>query len=295
MSGYTRRPEWLKLRPLNSIALSSIRSVSRDLKLNTVCDSARCPNRPECFARNTATFMLLGDICTRNCTFCAVKNGRPASPDPMEPGHIVAAIAKLNLRYVVITSVTRDDLPDGGASQFASTIQAIRQYDPDIRVEVLIPDFKGSLSALKLVIDACPSVLNHNVETIPRLYAEVRPEADYRRSIRILEQTKLFNNEILTKSGFMLGLGESRQEVIELMANLRKAGCDILTIGQYLQPSLKHHKVISFIRPEEFEDYARIGKLLGFRKVIAGPLVRSSFNAAESYLAAKRGDLTPIV
>ena len=169
MSGYTRRPEWLKLRPLNSIALSSIRSVSRDLKLNTVCDSARCPNRPECFARNTATFMLLGDICTRNCTFCAVKNGRPASPDPMEPGHIVAAIAKLNLRYVVITSVTRDDLPDGGASQFASTIQAIRQYDPDIRVEVLIPDFKGSLSALKLVIDACPSVLNHNVETIPRL------------------------------------------------------------------------------------------------------------------------------
>ena len=295
MSGYTRRPEWLKLRPLNSIALSSIRSVSRDLKLNTVCDSARCPNRPECFARNTATFMLLGDICTRNCTFCAVKNGRPASPDPMEPGHIVAAIAKLNLRYVVITSVTRDDLPDGGASQFASTIQAIRQYDPDIRVEVLIPDFKGSLSALKLVIDACPSVLNHNVETIPRLYAEVRPEADYRRSIRILEQTKLFNNEILTKSGFMLGLGESRQEVIELMANLRKAGCDILTIGQYLQPSLKHHKVISFIRPEEFEDYARIGKLLGFRKVIAGSLVRSSFNAAEAYLAAKRGDLTPIV
>jgi lipoic acid synthetase len=202
----------------------------------------------------------------------------------MEPEHIVAAIARLNLRYVVITSVTRDDLPDGGASQFAQTIRSIRQYDPSIRVAVLIPDFNGSLYALNLVTNACPSVLNHNVETIPRLDAEVRPEADYRRSIRVLEQTKLLNNEILTKSGFMLGLGESRQEVIELMANLRKAGCDILTIGQYLQPSLKHHKVLDFIRPEEFEDYARVGKLLGFRKVIAGPLVRSSFNAAAAYL-----------
>ena len=287
MPCYTRRPEWLKLQPLNSAVLSNIRRVTHDLKLHTVCDSARCPNRPECFAQGTATFMLLGDICTRNCTFCKVRKGKPLSPDPEEPERIVAAVDKLKLRYVVITSVTRDDLPDGGASQFARTIRAIHEYDPYVMVEVLIPDFNGSLSALQKVTDTFPAVLNHNVETVSSLYPEVRPEADYRRSIRLLEQSKLLNNEILTKSGFMLGLGEVRQEVIKLMINLREVGCDLLTIGQYLQPSLKHHEVVSFIPSEEFEDYVHVGQLLGFRQVIAGPLVRSSFHAAEAYLVAK--------
>ena len=287
MPCYTRRPEWLKLQPLNSAVLSNIRRVTHDLKLHTVCDSARCPNRPECFAQGTATFMLLGDICTRNCTFCKVRKGKPLSPDPEEPERIVAAVDKLKLRYVVITSVTRDDLPDGGASQFAQTLRAIHEYDPYVMVEVLIPDFNGSLSALQKVTDTFPAVLNHNVETVSSLYPEVRPEADYRRSIRLLEQSKLLNNEILTKSGFMLGLGEVRQEVIKLMINLREVGCDLLTIGQYLQPSLKHHEVVSFIPSEEFEDYVHVGQLLGFRQVIAGPLVRSSFHAAEAYLVAK--------
>ena len=286
MVDYARRPEWLKVSPLDPAILNKMRRLMRDLKLHTICESARCPNCTECFRRATATFMILGDICTRNCTFCAVKRGKPLSPDPQEPEHIVTAVDKLGLRYVVITSVTRDDLPDGGASQFAHTVKAIREYDSHIMVEVLIPDFSGSLSALQTVIDASPAVLNHNIETVPRLYPEVRPKADYRRSIELLRQSKLLNNRILTKSGFMLGLGEVRQEVIELMADLRQAGCDLLTIGQYLQPSLRHHKVMKFTPPEEFEEYGNIGKQLGFRQVVSGPLVRSSFHAAETYLLA---------
>jgi len=254
----------------------------RDLKLHTVCESAQCPNRTECFAEDTATFMILGDICTRNCTFCAVKHGKPQVPDSQEPEHIVEAVNKLGLRYVVITSVTRDDRPDGGASQFAQTITAIHNYEPDIRVEVLIPDFGGSSVALQTVVNACPTVLNHNVETVPRLYPEVRPQAKYQRSLELFKQSKLLNNKILTKSGFMLGLGESRQEVIEVMADLREAGCDVLTIGQYLQPSLRHYKLVRYVPPEEFEEYANIGKQLGFRQVVSGPLVRSSFHAAET-------------
>jgi len=230
--------------------------------------------------------MILGDICTRNCTFCAVKKGKPLAPDPQEPEHLVTAVDKLGLRYVVITSVTRDDLPDGGASQFAQTIKAFHKYDPCIMVEVLIPAFRGSFSALQTVIDTRPTVLNHNVETVPRLYPEVRPKADYWRSIGLLKQAKLLNNRILTKSGFMLGLGEVRQEVIELMADLREADCDFLTIGQYLPPSLRHHKVVRYVPPEEFEEYSDIGKQLGFRHVVSGSLVRSSFHAAETYLSA---------
>ena len=288
MLGHARRPDWLKMSPLDPVILSKMRRLMKDLKLHTVCESARCPNRTECFRQGTATFMILGDICTRNCTFCAVKKGKPLSPNPQEPEHIVTAVDKLGLRYVVITSVTRDDLPDGGASQFAQTIKAIHKYDPNIMVEVLIPDFRGSLSAVQTVIDTYPTVLNHNIETVPRLYPEVRPKADYRRSIEILKQSKLLNNRILTKSGFMLGLGEIRQEVIELMANLRQAGCDLLTIGQYLQPSLRHHKVMKFIPPEEFEEYGNIGKQLGFQHVASAPLVRSSFHAAETYFLAHR-------
>ena len=281
MVGYTRRPEWLKLSPLEPAILNKMRRLTRDLKLHTVCQSARCPNRPKCFAEGSATFMILGDICTRNCTFCAVKKGKPQAPDPQEPEHIVEAVNKLGLRYVVITSVTRDDLPDGGSSHFAQTIRAIHKYDPNIMVEVLIPDFKGSLSALQTVIDAFPAVLNHNIETVPRLYPEVRPQAKYQRSLELLKQAKLFSGGLLTKSGLMLGLGEAREEVIEVMADLRQAGCGILTIGQYLQPSLKHHQLVRYIPPEEFEQYQNRGREMGFVAVISGPLVRSSFHAAD--------------
>ena len=286
MLGYARRPEWLKLNPLDSATLNKMRRLMRDSRLHTVCESARCPNCTECFAAGTATFMILGNICTRHCTFCAVKHGKPQAPDSQEPEHIVAAVNKLGLRYVVITSVTRDDLPDGGAAYFSQTIKAIHECDSDIRVEVLIPDFKGSLSALHTVTDACPSVLNHNIETVPRLYPEVRPEADYQRSIRLLKQAKLANSKLLTKSGLMLGLGETRQEVIAVMDDLRRVDCDVITIGQYLQPSLKHHRLVRYIPPEEFEEYQNTGREMGFASVISGSLVRSSFHAAETYLLA---------
>lgn len=288
MAGYTRRPEWLKLSALEPTILNRATKLTRDLKLHTVCESARCPNRTKCFAEGTATFMILGNICTRNCTFCAVKHGKPQAPDPQETDHIVQAVDRLGLRYVVITSVTRDDLPDGGSSQFAQTVRAIRKYDPGIAVEVLIPDFQGSASALKTVADASPAVLNHNIETVPRLYFEVRPQANYWRSLDLLKQARLLDTSLLTKSGLMLGLGESREEVIEVMADLRHAGCDLLTIGQYLQPSLQHHRSVRYIRPEDFEEYRIVGKELGFVSVMSGPLVRSSFHAAEMYISATR-------
>ena len=277
MSSYARRPEWLKLKPLDSTVLTRMRKLTRGLKLHTICESARCPNRTECFAQGTATFMILGDICTRNCTFCAVKHGKPETPDPEEPEHIVSAVKKLGLRYVVITSVTRDDLPNGGASQFAQIIKALRAYDSNILVEVLVPDFRGSLPAWQIVIDASPDVLNHNVETVPRLYLEVRPGANYQRSLELLRRAKL--NGLLTKSGLMLGLGENRQEIIEVMADLREAGCDLMTIGQYLQPSLKHHQVVRYVTPDEFDQYEVIARKMRFSGVASGPLVRSSFNA----------------
>ena len=291
MSEYTRRPEWLRPSPLNPAVLAEMGRLMRGLKLHTVCESAQCPNRAECFAEGTATFMILGDRCTRNCTFCAVTKGVPLPTDPEEPAHIVAAVRKLGLRYVVVTSVTRDDLSDGGASHFAQTIAAIRKYDPNIAVEVLIPDFRGSLLALQTVVDACPAVLNHNVETVPRLYHEVRPKANYRQSIELLKQAKCLNNGFLTKSGLMLGLGETRQEVIEVMTDLRRAGCDILTLGQYLQPSLNHHKVVRYVTPEEFEEYRNAGEEMGFTSVVSDPLVRSSFHAAEAYLSHRGGSI----
>ena len=278
----------MKLSPFDAAALAPMRNLTRELKLHTVCESARCPNRQRCYAEGTATFMILGNICTRNCTFCAVQSGCPRAPDPHEPENVVAAVAGLQLRYVVITSVTRDDLTDGGACHFARTIEAIHSYDPRIIVEALIPDFGGSLSALRTVTDTPLAVLNHNVETVPRLYPEVRPEAGYRRSLDVLNQARLFNSGIMTKSGLMLGLGESREEVIDVMNDLRQVGCYVLTIGQYLQPSLEHHKLVRYVSPEEFAEYENIGKQLGFRYVASGPLVRSSFHAAETYLVATR-------
>ncbi len=288
MSDYVRRPEWLKLSPLDPRILGPMRKLTRDLKLHTVCESAHCPNQAECFSRGTAAFMILGDTCTRHCTFCAVKKGRPQDPDPQEPHHIVEAVSTLKLNYVVVTSVTRDDLPDGGASHFAQTIRAIHDYNPAIAVEVLIPDFGGSRSALEHVLSAQPAVLNHNLETVPRLYPEVRPQADYRRSLEVLSRGRLLGNNVVIKSGIMLGLGESQQEVIGLMTDLRQVGCDVLTIGQYLPPSLKHHKLIRYVTPEEFAEYQNIGKNMGFVSVFSGPLVRSSFHAAEVYLLTAR-------
>ncbi len=287
MSQGTHRPEWLRLKSLNPAALGRMEELMKGLGLHTVCHGAMCPNRSECFGRGTATFMILGDSCTRNCTFCAVNKGWPLPPDAGEPERIVAAVRKLGLGYVVITSVTRDDLPDGGAAQFVRTIRALHEYDPGITVEVLVPDFGGSDDAIKMVVSASPAVLNHNVETVPRLYPEVRPEASYPRSLQLLEKARLGNGHLLTKSGLMLGLGETHEEVIRVMSDLRGVGCDILTIGQYLRPSLRHHDVDRYVHPDEFAEYQRIGQGMGFSSVVSGPLVRSSFNAAETHLVAR--------
>jgi lipoic acid synthetase len=230
--------------------------------------------------------MILGDSCTRNCTFCAVGKGPTLPPTPEEPEGIVAAVKKLELNYVVITSVTRDDLPDGGASQFVRSIRALLEYDPGLTIEVLVPDFNGSDDAIEVVINAHPAVLNHNVETVPRLYPEVRPEASYSRSLKLLEKARYANSRLLTKSGLMLGLGETLKEVIRVMSDLRQAGCDILTVGQYLRPSLRHHRVDRYVHPDEFAEYRQIGQEMGFSSVISGPLVRSSFHAAETHLLA---------
>jgi len=290
MPAYPRRPEWLKLSPLDPTTMAAMRKLTRPLKLHTVCESARCPNRQECFSQGTATFMILGDVCTRDCSFCAVQSGRPQNPDPGEPDSIVEAVAELGLQYVVITSVTRDDLPDGGASHFAHTINAIHDYDPNIMVEALIPDLGGSLPALQTVTDTSLAVLNHNVETVARLYSEVRPQADYQRSLEVLRGARLLNPGLLTKSGLMVGLGETKDEVLRVMTDLRDAGCDLLTIGQYLAPSLKHHELVRFVHPDEFAEYEDTGKQMGFQYVVAGPLVRSSFHAGEAYISTTRSN-----
>lgn len=286
MTEYSKRPR-LRVSPLSSPVIDEMTKLMRGLSLHTVCESARCPNRADCFGKSTATFMILGNTCTRHCTFCAVAKGEPEAVDPSEPDNIVAAIRKLNIKYAVITSVTRDDLPDGGAAHFVEVVTKIREDDSSILVEVLIPDFKGSLQALKTVIDAGPAVLNHNVETVPRLYSEVRPEADYRRSIELIRSAKAIDQSTITKSGIMLGLGESQKEVVQVMTDLRQSGCDILTIGQYLSPSLKHHPVVRYAPDEEFVECEKLGHEMGFAAVIAGPLVRSSYHAGEAYKLAK--------
>lgn len=281
-----KRPEWLRLSPVDHKVRGEMGRFLRGLDLHTVCESARCPNREECFGAGTATFMILGDVCTRNCTFCAVDKGGPLPPDPQEPEHIMEAVRRLNLRYVVVTSVTRDDLPDGGAGQFAEVIRTLRRYDPAVMVEVLVPDFQGLQASLQAVVEARPAVFNHNIETVPRLYPEVRPKANYQRSLDLLKQAKQLDAGLLTKSGLMVGLGESLNEIITAMQNLREAGCDFLTIGQYLQPSLKHHEVVRYVPPEEFAEYKKIGEKLGFAAVVSGPLVRSSFHAADTFRVA---------
>lgn len=274
-----RKPQWLKKRIPPVSDLMKVRSVLEELGLHTVCDEARCPNLGECFSEGTATFLILGDICTRNCGFCSVRHGVPLSPSEEEPQKVALAVRRLNLQYVVITSVSRDDLPDGGASHFARTIRSIRALDPKIKIEVLIPDFQGEPSSLEIVLKEGPEVLNHNVETVARLYPRVRPQASFRRSMELLKKVKEWDKKILTKSGFMVGLGESHEEVLELMGQLREVGCDFLTIGQYLQPQADRLPVERYIRPEEFEEFKRIGEGMGFKAVASGPFVRSSFHA----------------
>jgi lipoic acid synthetase len=278
-----KKPPWLKKRIPSFQDLQKVQSILAEKDLHTVCEEARCPNLGECFSQGTATILILGRICTRDCGFCAVEHGVPGSLDEAEPEHVAQAVERMGLRYVVITSVTRDDLRDGGASHFAKTIQAIRALDPTIKVEVLIPDFKGDVDCLDRVLRASPDVLNHNVETIPRLYPAVRPGADYKRSLDLLKKSKESYPYVRTKSGFMLGLGETKQEVLDLLRDLRQVGCDFLTIGQYLQPRSDRLPVVRYIPPEEFEVYRKIGEAMGFRRVASGPFVRSSFHASQMF------------
>jgi lipoic acid synthetase len=281
-------PAFLVKRVPKQQNIRQIRQMLENSALHTVCESASCPNIGECFSRQTLTFMILGDVCTRHCAFCGVNKGQPLPVNPNEPQHIAEAVEKLKLNYVVITSVTRDDLEDGGASHFAAVISQLRtarQSSPqapnsELRTEVLIPDFQGDQNALKLVLDAKPYVLNHNVETIPRLYDQVRPQADYARSLNLLANSKKINPAVYTKSGFMVGLGEDKDEVFGVLQDLRAVGCDIATIGQYLPPTRSHLPAKRFVLPEEFLEYETFGRQLGL-KVHAGPFVRSSYRAEE--------------
>ena len=275
-----RKPEWLK-RKIDPAAVNQMESLLRSLGLHTVCEGANCPNRGECFRNKTATFMILGDVCSRNCRFCAVTKGAPTPVAPDEPAHVAEAAEKLGLKHAVITSVTRDDLPDGGAAHFAAVVAAIRQRLPDTTIEVLIPDFQGSLAALQTVIDARPEIINHNIETVPSLYETVRPMAQYARSLELLRRVKELGGGIYSKTGLMVGLGETADEVYAVMDDLLEAGCDILTIGQYLQPTKGHLPVVEYIHPDQFDAYRRIGLEKGFKYIASGPLVRSSYNAAE--------------
>ena len=279
----TRKPPWLKKRIPPMEDLAKIKAILDRGNLHTVCEEARCPNLGDCFSRGTATFLILGRVCTRHCGFCAVEHGIPSPPEEKECEELVDAVKKMGLRYVVITSVTRDDLSDGGSSGYARAVRALRAFDPEIKIEVLIPDFNGDLSCLLAVLRETPDVLNHNVETVCRLYPQVRPQADYRRSLELLKRAKKSSPHLLTKSGFMLGLGEAQQEVLDLLRDLRDAGCNFLTIGQYLQPRPDRLPVARYIPPEEFEEYKKIAEEMGFERVASGPFVRSSFHASRMF------------
>ncbi len=274
-----RRPEWLKVRLAGGKAYREVNDLVENLNLHTVCRSARCPNVGDCWSRRTATFMILGDVCTRNCRFCAVKTGHPNHVDPREPEKVARAVKALNLRHVVITSVTRDDLPDGGATVFVETINQIRSVHPGCSIEVLIPDFKGDRAALGAVFEARPDILNHNLEVVPRLYPLARAQAVFERSLEMLRQAK--QHGLISKTGIMVGLGESREEVTELLKLLADIELDVLTIGQYLQPSRNHLPVVRYYEPEEFQELKKLGELFGIKHVESGPLVRSSYHADE--------------
>ncbi len=281
----TPAPEWLlkevrQARKGRGAALISQTSgLLAHLGLPTVCDEARCPNRGECFSHHTATFLILGEVCTRGCAFCAVKKGKPLPLEKDEPQRLAQAVSEMGLRHVVITSVTRDDLPDGGAAHYARVVEVLRQQCPGVRVELLVPDFGGSAEALAIVLAPAPDILAHNLETVPRLYPQVRRGADYRRSLKLLEQSTQLADKVITKSGLMLGLGEESTEIEAVLQDLREVNCDMLTLGQYLSPSLRHVPVARYVRPEEFDAWRRRALALGFKSVAAGALVRSSYKA----------------
>ena len=281
MSGGRRHPEWIKVRAPQGQAFFETRRLVKDLRLHTVCEEAMCPNVGECWGHRTATFMLLGDVCTRNCAFCAVAHGKPVPVDPDEPRRVAEGVARLGLRHVVVTSVDRDDLPDGGAAHFAETARQIKERVPACTVEVLVPDFRPDPAAIDIVTDAPIDILNHNLETVPRLYKRVRPGATYARSLALLERAKARRPAVLSKTGLMLGLGEESAEVEAAFADIAATGCDILTLGQYLRPSASHLPVERYLAPEEFVALRTNALRFGFRHVESGPLVRSSYHAWE--------------
>lgn len=274
-----RLPEWLTIRLPRPDTINEVQEMMRGKNLHTVCESARCPNLPECWSKKTATFMILGDTCTRSCGFCAIKVGKGLELDPFEPLNVAKATKELGLKHVVVTSVARDDLKDQGATQFAKTITALHKELPDVIVEILTPDFRGDETCIRLVCDAKPEIYNHNIETVERLHTIVRPQAKYARTMRVLEMVKEIDPAIYTKSGLMLGLGETKQEVVKTLEDLRKIGVDAVTIGQYLRPTMKHLPVVEYIHPDVFKEFEEIGEGMGFAFVASGPFIRSSYNA----------------
>ncbi len=280
---HLKKPAWLKKRVSAGCEYQKVVKLLRDASLHTVCEEAHCPNLGECFSSGTATFMILGDHCTRNCRFCAVQHGTPEPPDSEEPLRVAEAVKEMGLRYAVVTSVTRDDLPDGGAGHFAAVIAATKERNPHTKVEVLIPDFKGSQKDLKTVVDARPHVLNHNLETVLRLYPNVRPQADYRGSLKLIQRVREMDRGMASKSGIMLGLGETDEEVSELLRDLLAVDCSLLTLGQYLAPSANHHPVVEYVSPERFSKWEKTALEMGFAGVASGPFVRSSFHAGEMF------------
>lgn len=279
-TAFQRKPAWIKAQAPTSPEVKRLKAVLRAHNLHTVCEEAACPNLGECFHHGTATFMIMGDVCTRRCPFCDVAHGKPLPLDPQEPYNLAATIHAMGLRYVVITSVDRDDLRDGGAAHFVACIQAARAQSPELKIEILTPDFRGRLElALQTLQAAPPDVFNHNLETVPRLYKQCRPGADYRHSLQLIQAFKRLFPHIPTKSGLMLGLGETTEEILATLQDLRAHGCDMLTLGQYLQPSRHHLPVARFIPPEEFAELAQAAKAMGFTQVASGPMVRSSYHA----------------
>lgn len=297
-AGVVVKPEWLRVKAPQWERVGSVKEILRDLSLNTVCEEASCPNIGECFHNGTATFLIMGPACTRACPYCDIDfEKKPKALDPTEPERLAEAVRRLKLNHVVITSVNRDDLPDGGASQFVRCIELIRSTSPGTTIEVLIPDLCGNWEALATILNAEPEVLNHNTETVPRLYRRVRPQGDYQRTLQLMERSRQLSPSVYTKSGIMVGLGETDAEVREVMQDLRKVDCDILTIGQYLQPSQKHLKVDNFVPPEQFAAWQEFGEAIGFLQVVASPLTRSSYHAEqvrsimERYPRRKRDEL----
>jgi lipoic acid synthetase len=280
---HVRKPDWLRVKAPGSEEYMKTRKLMRDLKLNTVCEEAACPNIGECWSQKHATVMILGDICTRACAFCNIKTGMPRTVDHDEPEHVATAVGELGLEHVVITSVDRDDLPDGGASQFVQVIRKIREHSPGTTIEVLTPDFLRKKGAIEAVVEARPDVYNHNLETVPRLYTSIRPGARYYNSLRLLDRVKQLDPSIFTKSGLMAGLGEDKREVYQVMDDMRAADVDFLTIGQYLRPTQRHAEVARYVTPDEFASYAKMARAKGFLMVSASPLTRSSYHAGQDF------------